>query len=459
MLINIKRFPVSIFFLSVYLFFGFPALQSNSQNLKEPVKKIFIMEIRDEIDPSMSRYVGLALNEAAKIHADIVVVDMNTYGGGLIEADSIRKRFLDFKKPVYVFINKNAASAGALISIACDSIYMEPGSSIGASTAVDGSGTPASEKVQSYTRSLMRSTAQATGRDPRIAEAMVGISKMDDDTLYKAGSVLTFSTEEAIKNHFCEAKVNSIDEIMKRNNITSYEKIYYKISFIEKAIAFFLNPFIRAILILIILGGIYFELQAPGLGLPIIAAISAALLYFIPSYMNGLAQYWEILLFIIGIVLLALEIFVIPGFGVAGISGILLCFASLVLVMVNNDFFDFSMVSGESLMQAFTIALIGITGSLLLLMFGASKMVDSKYFRKITLQTKLDHKHGYTSNFNKESTTGKTGIAHTILRPSGKVLIGETIYDAYTGGDYVERGSEIVVVDDSATSLKVKKKV
>jgi membrane-bound serine protease (ClpP class) len=416
------------------------------------------MEIRDEIDPSMSRYVGLALNEATRVGADYVIIDMNTYGGGLIEADSIRKRLLEYRKPVFVFINKNAASAGALISMACDSIYMEPGSSIGASTVVDGEGTPAPEKYQSYMRSLMRSTAQAKGRDPRIAEAMVGVGEAGGDSLYKAGSVLTFSTEEAIKNHFCEAKVNSIDEIIKRNHISPYEKIHFKLSFIEKAIAFFLNPYIRGILILIILGGIYFELQAPGIGFPIIAAITAALLYFIPSYMNGLAQYWEILLFLIGIVLLALEIFVIPGFGIAGISGIILCFASLVLVMVNNNFFDFSMVSGESLTQAFTIALIGIIGSLLLLMFGASKMVDSKYFRKVTLQTKLDSKHGYTSNFNKETTLGKTGIAHTVLRPSGKVQIGDDIYDAYTGGDYVERGTEIVVVDDSATSLKVKKK-
>jgi membrane-bound serine protease (ClpP class) len=441
------------------LFLSLPYFHANAQSSKEAAKKILIMEIRDEIDPSMSRYVRLALNEATKINADYVIIDMNTYGGALNDADTIRKSLLDYNKPVYVFINKNAASAGALISIACDSIYMQPGSSIGASTAVDEQGTPASEKIQSYTRSLMRSTAQATGRNPRIAEAMVGISETEEgDSIYKAGSVLTFSTDEAIKNHFCEAKVNSVDDIMKRNNITSYEKINFKLSFIEKGIAFFLNPFIRGILILIILGGIYFELQAPGLGLPIIAAITAALLYFIPSYMNGLAQYWEILLFIIGVVLLALEIFVIPGFGVAGISGILLCFASLVLVMLNNNFFDFSMVSGDSLVQAFTIALIGIIGTLLLFMFGASKMADSKYFKNVTLQTKLDNKHGYTSNFNKESTIGKTGIAHTVLRPSGKVQIGETIYDAYTAGDYVERGTEIVVVDDSATSLKVKQK-
>jgi membrane-bound serine protease (ClpP class) len=458
MLINYKSLAMRSFFLSACLFLFLISLFSIAQSSKEPVKKIFIMEIRDEIDPSMSRYVGLALDEASKIKADYIVIDMNTYGGALNDADTIRKRLLDYDKPVFVFINKNAASAGALISMACDSIYMQPGSNIGASTVVDGSGTPAPEKYQSYMRSMMRSTAQAKGRDPRIAEAMVGVGE-EGDSLYKSGSVLTFSTDEAIKNNFCEGKVNSIDEILKINHIGSYEKINFKLSFVEKAIALFLNPFLRGILILIILGGIYFEMQAPGIGFPLAAAITAALLYFIPSYLNGLAQYWEILLFLVGIVLLALEIFVIPGFGVAGISGIILCFASLVLVMLNNNFFDFSMVTGESIVQAFTIALVGIIGSMLLLIFGASKMVDSKYFRKVTLQTNLDTSQGYTSNFNKESTLGKSGTAYTVLRPSGKVLIGETIYDAYTGGDYVERGEHIVVIDDSATSLKVKRKV
>jgi membrane-bound serine protease (ClpP class) len=458
MLINNKSVVLRNFFLFTCSFFCLTSLHLNAQINKDPVKKIFIMEIRDEIDPSMSRYVGLALNKASDIRADYIIIDMNTYGGALNDADTIRKRLLDYDKPIFVFINKNAASAGALISIACDSIYMQPGSNIGASTVVDGSGTPAPEKYQSYMRSMMRSTAQAKGRDPKIAEAMVGIGG-EGDSIYQAGSVLTYSTDEAIKYHFCEAKVNSIDDILKRNNIGSYEKVYFKLSFIEKAISFFLNPFIRGLLILIILGGIYFEMQAPGIGFPLVAAITAALFYFIPSYMNGLAQYWEILLFLIGLVLLALEIFVIPGFGVAGISGILLCFASLVLVMLNNNFFDFSMVTGDSLIQAFTIALIGIIGSVLLMVFGASKMVDSKHFRKVTLQSKLESSKGYTSNFNKESTLGKTGIAHTVLRPSGKVLIGETIYDAYTAGDYLERGTEIIVIDDAATSLKVKQKV
>jgi membrane-bound serine protease (ClpP class) len=322
---------------------------------------------------------------------------------------------------------------------------------------VDGSGTPASEKHQSYMRSMMRATAEVKHRDPNIAEAMVGVSKGNDSSSLKAGSVLSFTTEEAIRNNYCEGKVGSIEEILQKNNIGSYERINFELSFIEKTIAFFLSPVLRGLLILLILGGIYFELQTPGATFPIILAIAAGILYFVPSYLNGLAQNWEILLFFIGLLLLALEIFVIPGFGITGITGILLCFASLVLVMLNNNYFDFSYVTGDALIQAITVGLIGMIGVVFLIIFGAPRLLNTKFFKNVALQKQMDNKEGYTSNFNKQAMLGKTGIAHTVLRPSGKIRIGEEIYDAFSSGDYIERGTEIIVIDDSSSSLKVKK--
>jgi membrane-bound serine protease (ClpP class) len=449
---------IKSFILPLFTLLCLTLLFSEMQGQKKASgKKVFVMEIRDEIDPRMSRYVSLALDQATKNNADLIIVDMNTYGGALNDADSIRKMFLEFKKPIYVFINKNAASAGALISISCDSIYMAPGSTIGASTVVDGSGTPASEKHQSYMRSMMRATAEVKHRDPNIAEAMVGVSKGNDSSSLKAGSVLSFTTEEAIRNNYCEGKVGSIEEILQKNNIGSYERINFELSFIEKTIAFFLSPVLRGLLILLILGGIYFELQTPGATFPIILAIAAGILYFVPSYLNGLAQNWEILLFFIGLLLLALEIFVIPGFGITGITGILLCFASLVLVMLNNNYFDFSYVTGDALIQAITVGLIGMIGVVFLIIFGAPRLLNTKFFKNVALQKQMDNKEGYTSNFNKQAMLGKTGIAHTVLRPSGKIRIGEEIYDAFSSGDYIERGTEIIVIDDSSSSLKVKK--
>jgi membrane-bound serine protease (ClpP class) len=146
-----------------------PAL-TNAQNEK---KKVMVMEIKAEIDPRMARYVKLALEHAETTKADIIVIDMDTFGGALNDAKEIVDRLMDVKVPLWVFINSDAASAGALISIACDSIYMSPGATIGAATVVDGSGGAAPDKYQSYMRSIMRSTAEENGRDPRIAEGMV----------------------------------------------------------------------------------------------------------------------------------------------------------------------------------------------------------------------------------------------------------------------------------------------
>jgi membrane-bound serine protease (ClpP class) len=243
--------------------------------------KVMVMEIKDEIDPRMLRYVRLALGHAEKIKADYVIIDMDTYGGVLTDAKEIVDLVMHFKKPIWVFVNSDAASAGALISIACDSIYMSPGASIGAATVVEGDGKAAPDKYQSYMRSIMRSTAEENHRDPRIAEGMVD-ERVVIDSIKQAGKVITFTTVEAIEHGYCEAKVNSIEEILSRNKISNYELSTFHLGVTEKIIAFFLNPFISGILILVILGGIYFEFQTPGAVFPIAASIVALLFYLVP---------------------------------------------------------------------------------------------------------------------------------------------------------------------------------
>jgi membrane-bound serine protease (ClpP class) len=419
-------------------------------------QKVFLMKIDAEIDPRTNRYSELALDEAEEIGADIIILEIDTYGGAVNDADDIRTRFLELEKPVWVFINKDAASAGALISIACDSIYMAPGASIGAATVVVGTtGQAAPDKYQSYMRSIMRSTAEANGRDPKIAEAMVD-QEIEIDSVTEAGKVLTFSTSEAIKHGFCEAQVKSVEEILERNGVENYVLVEFELGLAERIIKLFLNPVVSGILILIIVGGIYFELQTPGVGFPILAAVIAAVLYFVPYYLNGLAANWEIIIFFVGIVLLALEIFVIPGFGVAGISGIVLMVGSLVLVMLNNDVFDFTFVNGGEIVAAVLTAMAGLMASILLMFFGGVRLTQTKVFQRISLVDTQQRSEGYTSNFNQQSYLGMKGEAYTVLRPSGKILINDELKDAFTRGDYIEKGKKVVVVDESGTSLKVK---
>lgn len=423
--------------------------------LAQEKPRVLLVKLAAEIDPRTNRFMELALQKAASDEVDYVVIEMDTYGGALNDADDIRTRVLNFEKPIYVYINKDAASAGALISIACDSIYMAKGASIGAATVVTADGAAAPDKYQSYMRSIMRSTAEASGRDPRIAEAMVD-ETLEVDSISPAGKVLTLSTSEAIRYGYCEAQVSGIDDIMERSGVEDYELTEFTLSATEKIIAVFLNPFISGILILVIIGGIYFELQTPGVGFPLLAAIIAAILYFIPYYLNGLAANWEIIAFVAGILLIAAEIFVIPGFGVAGIAGIVLTVGSLILVMVNNDNFDFSFVELDNLLLAAAATVGGIMGSIVLMFVGGMRLSQTKAFKRIALETNMDRSQGYTSSFLSESLVGKTGEAYTVLRPSGKVEIEGNIYDAFTRGNYIEQGARIVVISAEGTSLKVK---
>jgi membrane-bound serine protease (ClpP class) len=443
---TINEFQTMRRFLLALIFFA-PIL-----NLVAQKTKVMVMEIKSEIDPRTNRYVELALSHATNTKADIVIIEMDTYGGLVTDAKEIVDKVMDFKKPVWVYINSDAASAGALISIACDSIYMSPGASIGAATVVDANGEKAPDKYQSYMRSIMRSTAEENGRDPRIAEGMVDES-FAIDSIKKEGQIITFSTSEALKHGFCEAKVESVDDILKLNKITDYELDRFELSTTDKIIAIFINPFISGILILIILGGIYFEMQSPGIGFALLAAVVAMVLYLVPYYLNGLAANWEIITLFVGIALLGVEIFVLPGFGIAGIAGITLTLGSLILIMVNNNVFDFEFVPANDLLFAMAAAFGGLLGGITVLFLAGGRLAESKFFKRVAL---TDTQQGYTSNFVKEPMTGKTGTAYTVLRPSGKVLIEGQLYDAFTRGEYIEKGETVEVLDEETTSLKVR---
>lgn len=451
----IKAFKIlnrSIILLSL-LVLVFGALSAQQQTDE---KKIFIMEIRNDIDPRMNRYVDLALDQAADVGADIVIIDMDTYGGAVNDANDIRTRILEFEKPVWVYINNDAASAGALISIACDSIYMRPGANIGAATVVNGAdGSQAPDKYQSYMRSIMRSTAEENGRDPLIAEGMVD-DRVEIEGVTEAGKVITFTTSEAIDNGFCEAEVASIRDIIEKNGIYEYELIEYELSGAEKIISFFLNPVVSGLLILVITGGIFFELQTPGVGFPLAAAGIALILYLVPYYLNGLAANWEIAVLFLGVALIALEVFVIPGFGIAGVAGIVCVVGALIFVMLANDNFNFDYVPSAEITQAALVVVMAMFSSIVLLFVLGYRITESKMFERVALVTEQKKSDGYIATFYKEDLVGKDGIAVTILRPSGRIEIEDEIYDAYTRGEYIEKGTKVKVVSQEGTSLKVR---
>ena len=427
--------------------------------------EVLHVPLQAPIDARSSRYLRLALNRAEELSSDVVILELDTYGGTVEDADKMRHLLLDFKQPVYAFINKNAASAGALISIACDSIYMSSGASIGAATVVvGGTGEKAPDKYQSYMRSTMRTTAEANHRDPKIAEAMVD-PDVDIDSLAPVGKVLTLSTKEAIMLNFCEAEVQSIDALLARNFPTqTYQITRFELSAVEKIIAFFINPVLSSVLILVIIWGIYSEVQTPGVGFPGLAALIAAILYLTPYYLEGLAAYWEIALLLLGVGFLILELLAFPGFGIIGIIGAICAFCALVLVMVDNVVFDFSFVPEKALLEALGALLFALLGGFALLLTGMLRLPQSPLLRHIALLDTMDVQSGYRVHSTKEdfrkSVLNKEGVAYTILRPSGKVLVEGKIYEATSHrGEYIAKDTPIRIVSEEGRELRIEKVV
>ena len=447
-----------IVLLSIIIFSIFTCTKLHADSIVDnSITKVYRFNIDEMIAPPVWRTTKRAIENAKKHDADLIVIHMNTYGGMLDAADSIRTKILDSKIPIYVFIDKNAASAGALISIACDSIYMAPGASIGAATVVDQEGKVLPDKYQSYMRSMMRATAEAKDRNPDIAQAMV------DPKLYVAGisdsgQVLTFTVSEAIENNFCRAEVSDMEELLEHAGYKNYVFIEHKITATDKMIGWLINPMISGVLIMIIIGGIYFELQSPGIGFPIAASVLAALLYFAPHYLEGLADNWEILLFIVGLVLLAIEIFAVPGFGVIGLLGVTFMITGLTLSMVGSvgpGFFD---IDTSGLVGALLIVIIAFFLAIVSSIILSKQLFTSHAFGHLALDKVQKTKDGYTSAIKSyENLVGKNGVAYTVLRPAGKIIINDELFDATARSGMIEKGSDIIIYGYQNAQLIVEK--
>ena len=443
-----------------------------ADDVENSEKLVYKFNIKQDITRATWRQTQQAFEAADSLGADLFLIHMNTYGGTVLDADSIRTKILQSRIPVHVFIDNNAASAGALISIACDSIYMRPGGSISTATMVNQTGQSMPDKYQSYMRSTMRATAEAKGkktviagndtieqwrRNPKIAEAMVDPSVFIEGII-DTGKVLTFTPIEAIEHDFCEGVAENVHEVLQKLGIEEYTIVEYEPSFIERIIGFLVSPVMSGLLIMAIIGGIYFEMQTPGIGFPLGVAILAAVAYFAPLYLEGLAENWEILLFLVGLILIAIELFVLPGFGIAGISGILLVFVALVLSLIENVVFDFEPVDTQRLGVAVMTVVVGIFGGFIFSLYLGRKLftAHSGPFKNLALNTVQNVNDGYLNvDASFIALKGKTGTAQTVLRPGGKVLIESEVYDAVTEGGFIDRGEEVVVVKVGTAQLYV----
>lgn len=455
---SFKSLGISL--LSAFLIFAAQIFSfANSTNNKSAIK-VYHVKLSEDIQPAAGRLIKNAFQAAYDSQADIILIEINTYGGRVDIADSIRSSILYSEIPTIAFINNNAASAGALISLACDSIYMKPGASIGAATVVDGaSGEQLPDKYQSYMRGMIRSTAETKGRDPDIAEAMVDERKVVEG-ISEAGKVLTLTSVEALKYNMANGIVNNTDEILDQLNIEDYKMIEHKITSSDRFINFLLNPFVNSLLILVIIGGIYFELKTPGLGFPILAALTGAILYFAPLIIDGTANVWEILLFVIGIILLLLEIFVIPGFGVAGIAGIICIVAALTFSLVDmgsSPGFEFNFIIGDLLIRAFFRVMVVISIAFGTILFFGDSILNMPGFNRLILTSNQESEDGFTVKRNElYDLIGKEAIVINQLRPAGKVAIDNQYYQAISTAYMIEKDTKVIVTGVNGYSLIVR---
>ncbi len=412
------------------------------------------IRLNQDIDPSSQRLVTLGLEKAREAEADYVLLDLNTYGGAVNAADSIRAAILRYEKPVIAYVNMQAASAGALISIACDSIYMKTGSSMGAATVVDQTGGVMPDKYQSFMRGMMRSTAQANGRDPHIAESMT-------DT----ANVLTLTPTEAVAVGYCEGICESEVEVAKKvagDNEFVIKSMEDDMSWVDKLIQFLLNPLLQSIFMMMIIGGIFVEIRTPGIGLPLVTAIVGALLYFAPGYIGHLVESWEIALFIVGLVLIGIEIFVIPGFGVCGITGIIAVVVSLAFAMIDNaELFHWDgTLNLQPIIQPLGIVIISSAAAIFGSVWLVRKLFPTRSFDHIALRQEMKASEGFTGvESGLESLVGQTVTVFSDLRPGGKVRASDgRIFEATLRfGGFASKGESLKVTSTEQGRLYCEK--
>ena len=414
-------------------------------------KQVYLGVIEGEIDLGLAPYIKRIISEAEKENADAIIFKINTFGGRVDAATQIKDAILGSKLQTIAFINNRAISAGALIALSCKNIVMVPGSNIGAATVVDQTGQKVGEKYQSYMRSEMRSTAERNGRRTDIAEGMVDervvVEGLDDST-----RLITLTSEEALKYKIADYIESDLKAVLARFDLTGADIITQKTNWAEDVVRFINNPIISSLLIMIGLLGLFAEIKTPGWGLPGTAGIIALALFFGSSYILELASLLEIILFVSGLILLAMEIFVIPGFGFAGIGGIVLIIVSLFLALISNEiYFDSESIS------AAIIQLSGVLVATIILIAVLLKYLPkSTMFSKLILSEEETAEKGFVSYPSDKQLLGAEGVALTTLRPAGTAEINGARVDVVADWDYIEKGSRIKVLRVEGVKVVVK---
>ncbi len=416
--------------------------------------KVYVANIDREIDLGMAPYVKRAVAEAENAKAEAIIFKINTFGGRVDAATQIKDAILNSKVKTIAFIDKRAISAGSLISLSCSKIVMVPGGSIGATTVVDQVGKKQSEKYQSFMRSEMRSTAERYNRRGDIAEGMVD-ERVEIKGLVDSTHLITLTSKEALHYGIADTILTNFDSLLAYFSLQNSQIVVVHGSWAESLVRFLTNPIITSLLLMVIMVGMFMEIKTPGWGLPGTASVIAIVLFFGSGYILDLASSLDIVVFVIGVILLVLEIFVIPGFGIVGALGILLIISGLFLGLIS----DFNLLNPEMLSTAVIELAAALLGSLFIMYILSKILPKTDMWNKLILKTNINAKSGYISKKEVSNLIGKTGTALTDLRPAGAIKLGRKRIDAVTAGEYIEKGAKIVIVQEEGSKIVVEEKI
>lgn len=415
----------------------------------EPAKRVIIVPIDGVVDLGMAPFVERAIREAEATHADAILLDINTLGGRVDAALLIRDALLESRVDTIAYIHPRAISAGAFISLACKTIVMQPGGSIGAATPViedGGEMKAADEKMVSYFRTEMGATAERNGRPREVAEAMVD-REIEIEGLIAAGKLLTLTTSDAVRLGVADFEAESIDEVLEELGLADAVRVAHVINWAERFARIVSHPALSSLLMSLGFLGIMIELYRPGWGIPGTIGLTCLILFFLGHYVVHLAGWEELILFGVGVLLLALEVFVLPGFGVAGVAGIVAMLASVFLALLGSDL----RVSWEFgyMTDALTVVASGmigvLVGGVLLVRFVPSSRAGSLFI----LRRKLKASEGFVTHataVQEQFPIGSRGVAMADLRPAGVVRMDGGRIDAVSEGSYISRGTDVTIV-------------
>ena len=425
---------------------------------------VYRVPIEGTIDLGLPPFIQRTLEDAESNEATAVIFDINTFGGRVDAATQIKDAILGADILTIAFINRRAISAGALISLSCEKIYMTGGGLIGAATAVDMTGKKGSEKVISFMREEMASTAEKRGRSKEIARGMVdeeltfthlvigGDSiKVDDIEGRKDGKLISLTTEQALKYKIADGTAENMEALLDSLGYSSFETIETAENWSEAIVRFLTNPVVASLLTTFGFLGILFELQSPGWGIPGFVGLTCLILSLSASYIAQLATMSDMLFVLTGLALILLEVLVIPGFGIAGLGGIGLMIYGLYLLLLPDI-----PVGEEVLGQAMDGFLIGLVGAVIGLVLLVKLMIKTKFWEQLTAPDTQKKEDGYSNTLGWEALQGETGIADTDLHPSGWVRVKDQRIFVVSEGEFIEEGKEIKILSVDGNRVLVR---